>query len=66
MGQFTSASVPVWNVLEVLKKEVRWRVGNGKNIRIWKDKWLPHQENFLPRMSIRDWNENGFVKDLIN
>ena len=54
------------NAMELLKKGVRWRVGNGRDIRIWKDTWLPHQENFLPRMSIRDWNENGFVKDLIN
>ena len=27
--------------LEVIRKETRWRVGNGKLIHIWDDKWLP-------------------------
>ena len=27
--------------IEVVKKGSRWRVGNGKLIHIWKDKWLP-------------------------
>ena len=27
--------------LEVIRKGTRWRVGNGKLIHIWEDKWLP-------------------------
>lgn len=27
--------------LEVVKKGVRWQVGNGRCIQIWNDKWLP-------------------------
>ena len=27
--------------LEVIRKGTRWRVGNGKTIHIWEDKWLP-------------------------
>ena len=27
--------------LEVIRKGTRWRVGNGKLIHIWDDKWLP-------------------------
>ena len=26
---------------EVVKKGARWQVGNGQDIRIWEDKWLP-------------------------
>ena len=31
----------IFNSLEVIKKGTRWRVGNGKQIHIWDDKWLP-------------------------
>ena len=27
--------------MEVIQKGTRWRVGNGKQIHIWDDKWLP-------------------------
>nr|XP_023881248.1 uncharacterized protein LOC111993657 [Quercus suber] len=27
--------------LEVIRRGTRWRVGNGKTIHIWEDKWLP-------------------------
>ena len=31
----------IFNSLEVIRKGTRWRVGNGKQIHIWDDKWLP-------------------------
>ena len=31
----------IYNSLEVIKRGTRWRVGNGKMIHIWEDKWLP-------------------------
>ena len=31
----------IYNGLEVVKRGSRWRVGNGKRILIWEDKWLP-------------------------
>ena len=27
----------------VMKKGGYWRIGNGENIKIWQDGWLPHQ-----------------------
>ena len=33
----------IYNSLEVIKMGTRWRVGNGKMIHIWEDKWLPTQ-----------------------
>ena len=31
----------ILNGLEVVKRDTRWRVGNGEKILIWEDKWLP-------------------------
>lgn len=31
----------IHNSLEVIRKGIRWRVGNGWQIHIWDDKWLP-------------------------
>jgi hypothetical protein len=31
----------IWSSCDLLKEGLAWRVGNGSNIRIWKDKWLP-------------------------
>ena len=31
----------IYNSLEVIRRGTRWRVGNGKLIHIWEDKWLP-------------------------
>lgn len=34
----------LWTQLQ--KKNIVWRVGNGKRIHIWKDKWIPHKSTF--------------------
>ena len=31
----------IFNSLEIIRKGTRWRVGNGKMIHIWEDRWLP-------------------------
>ena len=33
-----------WSILatqSIVREGLRWRVGNGRDIRIWEDKWLP-------------------------
>nr|XP_023875263.1 uncharacterized protein LOC111987752 [Quercus suber] len=34
--------------LEVIRRGTRWRVGNGKMIHIWEDKWLPTPTTYKP------------------
>ena len=47
-----ASSYAWWSILkgrEVLKKGMRWRVGDGSSIRIWSDPWLP--STFMPFIS---------------
>lgn len=30
----------IWGARKLLEKGVRWRIGNGQQVRIWQDKWL--------------------------
>lgn len=38
----------ICSALEVIRKGVCWRVGNGLNIDIWKDGWIPRDTCFTP------------------
>ncbi|CAH9093766.1 unnamed protein product [Cuscuta europaea] len=53
-GDFLSASLGynpsfIWRSLfetqEIIKGGYKWRVGDGKSIKIWEDPWLPDREN---------------------
>ncbi|KAL5555894.1 hypothetical protein UlMin_038130 [Ulmus minor] len=74
----------VWRSLmwgrEIIEKGSRWRVGSGKNIDIFKDRWLPEPSNFkvttppmLPgvfkvamlRLNNDDWNK-ALIEYLFN
>ena len=54
---FPAAVSPTWKAimfgLELLKKGVIWRVGNGKQIKIWRHAWLPKPHSFKPSKSSR-------------
>ena len=50
----------------IVRHSVRWRVGNGKNIQIWADKWLPTPSTFKiikPQNTLGDY---ALVSDLID
>ena len=43
----------IWVAQELVKYGSRWRIGNGKKVRIWEDKWLPTPSTYRvssPRM----------------
>ena len=31
----------------LLKEGLIWRIGNGENVRIWKDRWIPKPSTFM-------------------
>ncbi|KAE8809075.1 retrotransposon unclassified [Hordeum vulgare] len=49
---FTGNASAVWrgleHGLELVKKGMLWRVGNGMNIRVWRDPWIPRGMPFIP------------------
>jgi hypothetical protein len=50
---FRAEASPMWHGiehgLELLKKGIIWRIGDGKNIRIWRDNWLPRNFALKPQ-----------------
>jgi hypothetical protein len=40
-GNPSSTWTAISHGLELLKKGIIWRIGNGQNIRVWRDNWLP-------------------------
>ncbi|XP_022722206.1 uncharacterized protein LOC111279525 [Durio zibethinus] len=38
----------IYSRKKVLKEGLRWRVTNGQHIRVWKNKWIPTSERFIP------------------
>ena len=45
----SSPSYACWSIhssLEVIRRGTRWRVGDGKLIHIWEDKWLPRPTTY--------------------
>jgi hypothetical protein len=54
----------VMHGLELLKKGIVWRVGNGKKIRIWRDNWIPSGELKITKNLTKSRLRR--VSDLIN
>jgi hypothetical protein len=51
--------------LELLKKGVVWRIGNGSSVRIFRDNWLPRVDD--PKVAMkRRTNRRRWVSELIN
>ena len=55
----------IWRSLlkgqDTLVKGIKWKVGDGRSINVWRDKWLP----FTPGGQ-QDENSGLLVKDLID
>ncbi|KAM0909255.1 hypothetical protein ACQ4PT_014931 [Festuca glaucescens] len=51
---FTGNGSSTWHAIEhglqLLMQGVIWRVGNGAQIRAWRDPWIPRDSGYLPRM----------------
>ena len=52
--------------LKVLKQGTRWRVGNGKLVHIWDDKWLPTPTTYKVISPPKDFGDFPMVSSLID
>lgn len=51
---------------EVFQLDLRWKVGNGQNIKICGDKWLPSPSSFSVQSSQKLLPENATVDELMD
>lgn len=65
---FPSVSSPTWkgivHGLELLKKGLIWRIGDGSKTKIWRNHWVAHGEN-LKILEKKTWNRLIYVRELI-
>jgi hypothetical protein len=54
------------NARSLLSKGLVWRVGNGKDIKVWGEQWLPTPTTFTVQSHPRILDENAHVVELIN
>ncbi|XP_012849908.1 PREDICTED: uncharacterized protein LOC105969681 [Erythranthe guttata] len=45
----------ICGAIDLLKKGTRWRIGNGENVQIWGDRWLPRGSTFKPFTPRGQW-----------
>ena len=56
----------IFNSLEIIRKGTRWRVGNGKMIHIWEDRWLPTPTTYKICSPQQDIGDFPMVSSLID
>lgn len=54
------------NGREVLKEGMIWTIGNGDNIKIWKDRWIPRPTSFRPIANVFGGSPDARVVELID
>ena len=64
-GNASSSCQAISHGLDLLKRGLIWRVGNGRNIRVWRDNWIPRPFSFKP-VSLQGRCRIRFVSDLLN
>ncbi|XP_028062862.1 uncharacterized protein LOC114266180 [Camellia sinensis] len=56
----------IFNARPLLEARLRWRVGDGRSIQIWGDKWVPQPHSFRVCSPTTTQLQGALVSDLIN
>lgn len=56
----------IWNAKSLIQDGMMWRIGDGKNVRIWNDKWVPATPSHTILSPINGLNADATVNEIIN
>jgi hypothetical protein len=56
----------IWASRRLLQEGMRWRVDDGKSIRIWHDRWLPSPTTYAVQSPVTILGEDARVSSLID
>ena len=56
----------IYAAQEIVRKGMRWNVGNGQKIRIWEDKWIPNSHSSKVISPTVLYPKISMVNDLID
>jgi hypothetical protein len=56
----------LFNAKPVIELGLRWSIGNGQQVKIWKDSWLPELSSFKVWSPVRNLDEDAVVAELID
>jgi hypothetical protein len=56
----------IWNAKPLIEEGIMWRVGNGLNVKIWEDKWIPSSVSHKIQDPIRVLSRDAKVAEIIN
>ncbi|XP_035551737.1 uncharacterized protein LOC118349897 [Juglans regia] len=56
----------IWSARDLLREGLRWKVGDGKDINIWRSKWLTRPTSFAVQSPVSLLQRNAKVIELID
>jgi hypothetical protein len=56
----------VWSAKNLLKEGLIWRVGDGKDIKIWQDRWVPSPQTYSIQSPISMLDADARVSSIID
>ncbi|XP_042978176.1 uncharacterized protein LOC122308928 [Carya illinoinensis] len=56
----------IWSARTILKEGLRWRVGDGNEIKIWGSKWLTSPTSYAVQSPVKVLQEDTKVEELID
>lgn len=56
----------IWNAKKLLNEWLMWRIGNGRSVKIWGDRWIPSPWSYAIQTPNRNFNKEANVCSLID